>query len=185
MVSKYRSTIHPKCDVLPDGTEVRLVPVERTNNHYLYASKDGRVFSLHGQSFYPLRPTITNYPCNRANGRRKQHYLKMNRRYGYILVHTAVALAWIGPASEGLERSGSKPVIDHLNGITADNRVDNLQWVTPEENCKRAKILRILRSLGRDPRKMTRDELLSIFKHYTFQTPHDRMEFDMTHHCEC
>ena len=165
MVSKYRSSIHPKRDVLPDGTEVRLVPIVRTNNHPLYASKDGRVFSLHGKSYYPLRPTVTNYPCNRANGRRKQKYLKMTKTYGYILVHTAVALAWIGDKPAGLEVCY---VVDHLNGITTDNRAENLQWVTPAENEKRAKLLRVLRSIGRDPRKMSREELLSIFSKYTF-----------------
>ena len=49
-----------------------------------------------------------------------------------------------------------------------DWSLDNLEEVTPAENRKRAKLLRILRSLGRDPKQMSREELLSIFKKYEF-----------------
>ena len=150
---------------LPDGTELRLVPEERTNHHQLFTSTDGRVFSRHKERFYRLMPTVTNYPCNRANGRRKQKYRKMTKTYGYILVHTAVALAWIGP------KPGAGYVVDHLNGITTDNRVENLQWVTRKENEKRAKLLRVLRSIGRDPKQMSREELLEIFRKYEFTNP--------------
>jgi ABC-type transport system involved in cytochrome c biogenesis ATPase subunit len=106
----------------------------------------------------------------------------MTKTYGYILVHTAVALAWIGDKPTGLEvivraKARQEPeqashaecyVVDHLNGITTDNRAENLQWVTRQENEKRAKLLRVLRSIGRDPRKMSREELLQIFNKYTF-----------------
>ena len=58
--------------------------------------------------------------------------------------------------------------IDHLNGDKLNWNLDNLQEVTPAENRKRAKILRVLRSIGRDPKTLTRAELLEIFNKYEF-----------------
>ena len=97
----------------------------------------------------------------------------MTKTYGYNLVHTAVVLAWIGdkPAVLEPEQAGHAEcyVVDHLNGITTDNRAENLQWVTRQENEKRAKLLRVLRSIGRDPKQMSREELLAIFAKYEFR----------------
>ena len=75
-----------------------------------------------------------------------------------------MALTWIGPRPDGM-------VIDHLNGDILDWSADNLEYVTPAENNKRAKLLRVLRSIGRDPKQMSREELLSIFSKYTFTNP--------------
>ena len=75
-----------------------------------------------------------------------------------------MALTWIGPRPEGYE-------VDHINGDMLDWSTDNLEYVTPKENIKRAKLLRVLRSIGRDPKQMSREELLSIFSKYTFTNP--------------
>ena len=48
-----------------------------------------------------------------------------------VPVHKLVALAFIGPRPEGLD-------IDHINGDFRDNRLDNLEYVTHQENQKRA-----------------------------------------------
>ena len=187
MVSKYRSEIHPKRDVLPDGTEIRLVlPLERTGNRPLYVTASGRAFS-HVRAkdkktgvmrwIYREQALVTLTPGKLSvNANRKQRYYVMPH-HGDIYLHIAVCLAWNGPRPEGYE-------CDHLNGIVSDNRASNLQWVTPAENRKRARLLRVLRSIGREPREMSREELLNIFKRYEFEDPAKRMEYEMSHHCE-
>ena len=47
------------------------------------------------------------------------------------LVHRLVAAAFIGPCPKGFE-------VDHVNGDPLDNRACNLEYVTHEENIKRA-----------------------------------------------
>lgn len=44
-----------------------------------------------------------------------------------MAVHRIVIAAFIGPAPDGL-------VVNHKNGVKTDNRVSNLEYVTPEEN---------------------------------------------------
>jgi hypothetical protein len=84
------------------------------------------------------------------------------RQFGNRTCHMLMALTWIGPRLEGYE-------VDHLNGDMLDWSADNLEYVTPEENNKRAGLLRVLRSIGCDPRKMRREELQAIFTKYEFR----------------
>lgn len=60
------------------------------------------------------------------------HYLKvslhdLNGRVKSATIHRLVAKAFI-PNPE------NKPEVDHINTIRTDNRIDNLRWVTRQEN---------------------------------------------------
>jgi len=155
---------------LVDGTIVRKCPTTKP----LYCSRAGKFYSIHNAILtddgWVLREVKPNFsPAMRTpgrhchNGRRGCVYPIM-RQYDKQLCHKLIALSWIGPRPEGME-------IDHINGNILDWSVENLEYVTPAENRKRARLLRVLRSIGRDPLKMSREELLSIFSKYTFTNP--------------
>lgn len=164
---------------LVDGTIVRKCPTIKP----LYCSRDGKFYSFHnailtddGWVLREIKPHFS--PAMRTpgrhcfNGKRGCVYPIM-RQYDNQLCHKLVALTWVGPRPCAVAPDGTTiPMeIDHINGDITNWSVDNLQYVTPAENRKRARLLRVLRSIGRDPRKMSREELLSIFSKYTFTNP--------------
>ena len=152
----------PPSFVCKDGTEVRLCPLERTNGKPIYCSRSGLFFSYVNGELKKVKPYANrHFKCKsyvHSDYPKLQHYL------GNTRVHILMALTWIGPLPAG-------HVVDHINGDIFDWRVDNLQYITPKENHKRARLLRVLRSIGRDPRKMSREELQAIFAKYTFTNP--------------
>lgn len=141
--------------------EARRCPTEKP----LYCTRDGHFLSLTKLGLREIKPNIAQAgtrKCTHTNGN-GTHYPFL-RQFGAKHCHFLVAGAWYGPRPEGM-------VIDHLNGNILDWSADNLEYVTPAENNKRAKLLRVLRSIGRDPKQMNREELLSIFSKYTFTNP--------------
>ena len=206
---------HPLRDFLPDGTEIRRVPdMTRTGNRPLYVTFDGRPFSHvlvkdheTGQFIWiyrPVAPILDTCPCNRFNGNREQRYHKM-RYHGYIYLHIAVALAWIG--EQPTDEEGYRYQCHHLNGITSDNRASNLIWlsranhrlydarqkalkeVVPDGNLYLFTYQR-LREL-QDPRVTSDEKFQSELEalrqkgfHRDPRTTDEIMQYEMSHHME-
>ena len=133
---------------------------------------DGCVMHEVQPSFSPVR----RKRWRSSNGISGTQYPVM-RHFDCMNCHTLMALTWIGERPQGYE-------IDHINGDRCDCSADNLQYVTPAENRKRARLLRVLRSIGRDSKQMSREELLIIFKKYTLGDPSALMDYEMSHHRE-
>lgn len=138
MASILKLQPHPSQAWLEDGTEVRLVPIERTAYRPLYVTADGHPYShvlvrnkqtgMYVWEFHRLTPALDTTRRSRYNPNRRQRYYKMHSDYGNILIHIAVALAWNGP--QETDEFGHPFQCHHLNGITMDNRNTNLIWLS-------------------------------------------------------
>ena len=67
-------------------------------------------------------------PRNRGKGYLSVSLCK-DGKYFSVLIHRAVAEAFIPNPDE-------KSQVNHKNGIHSDNRVENLEWVTAQENIR-------------------------------------------------
>lgn len=79
---------------------------------------DGKLFDIEKGEFRNAHNTTKGY---------LEYVLCCEGERKYILVHRLVAEAFI-------PNPDNKPCIDHINAIKTDNRVQNLRWVTHQEN---------------------------------------------------
>ena len=120
-----RKCNYPPRAVLEDGTEIRLVPLNLTGGKPLYVSKDGQGYSYVREKFRAIKDTSGN-----ERKRRDKDAVRKFRMYNSLRVQRAVLEAWGYPRPKGYE-------CDHINGNPSDNRLENLEWVTHEENMRR------------------------------------------------
>ena len=77
--------------------------------------------------------------------------------FGNLLCHLLVAHAWVGRRPKG-------KVCDHLDTNLLNLSADNLEWVTPAENNRRARIARRLRKAGINPKLLYTRLLKGIYR---------------------
>ena len=79
-----------------------------------------------------LRTGLLRRDVNSGRGYRAIQLSDSNAKKHRLYVHRLVALAFLGPPpSEEYQ-------VNHINLVKADNRVENLEWVTPDENMAHA-----------------------------------------------
>lgn len=86
-------------------------------------SRCGNVFSFKYGKHRQLKPS--------DNGGYRQVVLYKNKKAKTIKVHRLVAMTWI-------DLIPSDKVVNHINGIKHDNRVENLEIVSVQENLQHA-----------------------------------------------
>ena len=125
--------------------------------HTLYCTADGRFFHKRKDGWRELLPTHHSgrkTKCKAAGG---NYDCPTMGAFNHLLSHKLVCTAFHGQRPDGYE-------CDHLNGNHLDWTADNLQWVTPEENRRRAKCASRLRKIGISPKLLTYYQLQSIYK---------------------
>ena len=154
------------------GRGFKQVLPELIDGKILWAHPDGYFVNQYGR-----RVKHTFPPCY-TNVRPNMHgaYPKM-RGFGNKHCHFLICSTFHGPRPVGYQ-------CDHLNGDILDYSAANLEWVTPKENIRRAKILRALRKAGRDPKTIPYDELRAILKGYDVLSPERAMQRSIDLHYE-
>jgi hypothetical protein len=122
---------------------------------YYEVSDGGQVRSrmtrTRGRAGYILHPRLNKDGYPEVN-------LCVNDKRHLVRVHTLVVRAFLGETPDGKQ-------VNHKNGIKNDNRLENLEFVTPSENRKHAFAIGLQQGRGGEQchfHKLTADEVLRI-----------------------
>lgn len=116
-------------------------------------------------------------PCKNGYRLKKEHILKQTAHHGYYHVGFKVGSKHVNPLVHQLvmwafkeKRDYPEWEIDHINGNSYDNRVENLEYVSSSENTKRAYALKLqdkkVLSLANRKRIATPEQIIYIKKKF-------------------
>jgi hypothetical protein len=96
-------------------------------------SLNRNIYDKNGNLHYIQKEKILKLTSNKLG----YYYVNLynNIKVKNVKVHILVALTFLNHKTDGT----TKIVIDHINNISSDNRVENLQIITQRENCLKDK----------------------------------------------
>ena len=146
--------------------------------HTLYCTADGRFFHKRKDGWREILPIHRSGRKTKQKSAGGGYDCPKMRNFTLLYCHKLVCTAFHGLRPDGYE-------CDHLNGNHLDWTANNLEWVTPVENRRRAKYARRLRKIGVSPKWLPQwllkliytineedfDSFIEKIKHYTTIDP--------------
>lgn len=136
----------------------------------LYCTRDGKFFVRCADGWRKQEPLTGTLRKKRATGRIYSTSggasdCPQMRHFGLHTCHRLVAYAWCEhPACAKTDPLWYKHYeADHINGDHGNWTADNLQWVTPAENRRRAKLARCMRKIGIQPKWLYHSILRGLY----------------------
>ncbi len=94
-----------------------------------------------------------------SNSKKRYPNLRLSRfgKFKNVVIHRLMAIAF-------LPNPLNKKEVNHINGIKNDNRLENLEWVTPKENSVHSRLTGLAKQNGEDSvwAKLKNEDVLVI-----------------------
>ena len=138
---------HPPARRLVRASHMSIVPLAPVACHRSFFVSTQEVWKdvIGWEGIYQVSDMGRVKRIDTTSGTKIEKYLRDKKPRGYVLVtlkhrgtikntsiHSLVADAFIGPRPAGYE-------INHINGVKDDNRLSNLEYVTPKDNIAHAR----------------------------------------------
>jgi len=107
--------------------QISLIKEYENVKDFYYVDKEGNIFSKGNNGGKLLDKPIKKKLQIKTNGYLNVGLAMKNNTQKWFRVNRIVAAAFI-------ENPFKKAFVNHINEVRTDNRVENLEWVTPKEN---------------------------------------------------